>query len=120
VVCNVLNTESDKNQRQAQTMSKVKSRKKYRVLINGQNFLLTIDGKARKSGFYTTRLVEAQDAKEAEIAAVELIKSDSKLKDIALNERGDSPMLYVEEVEEVKKLRPALGYAFYSEEEDAP
>ena len=99
-------------------MRQAEGKRKYRVLINGQNFLLNIDGEIQKTGFYTTRFVEAQDAKQAETVAIELIKSDSKLADIVLNKRGDTPMLHIEEVEEVKRLRSQVGYAFYSEEED--
>ena len=76
-----------------------------------------MDGEHRKTGFYTTRFVEAEDAEQAEALAVELIKSDPKLSNIVLNKRGDSPRVYVEEIEEVKRLRAQAGYAFYYEEE---
>jgi hypothetical protein len=99
-------------------MKQAESKRKYRVLIKGQNFLLNKDGETPKTGFYTTRFVEAQDAKQAEAVAIELIKSDAKLADIVLNKRGDTPRLHIEEVEEVKRLRSQVGYAFYSEEED--
>ena len=32
--------------------------KNFRVLLNGQNLSIELDGKVRKVGFYTTRLVE--------------------------------------------------------------
>lgn len=99
-------------------MSEKTNKRKYRVLIHGRNFLLSLDGKVRKTGFYTTRFVEAQDAERAEVAAIELIKSDPKLLDIVLNKREDGPVMNVEEIEEIKTLRPQAGYAFYSEEED--
>jgi len=38
--------------------------KKYIVSINGRNFLMKMDGKIRKAGFYTTRFVEAQNVEE--------------------------------------------------------
>ena len=98
-------------------MSEKNIKRKYRILVNGQNFLLEMDGENRKTGFYTTRFVEAQDAEQAEALAVELIKSDPKLSNIVLNKRGDSPRVYVEEIEEVKRLRAQAGYAFYYEEE---
>lgn len=100
-------------------MSKTDNQKKYRVLINGQNFLLSSEGKTRKAGFHTTRFVEAQDDDEAEIVAISSIKSDARLTEIVQNKPGDSPTLYVEEIEEVKELGAQTGYAFYDEEEAA-
>ncbi|HJP95836.1 MAG TPA: hypothetical protein VJ843_00535 [Candidatus Saccharimonadales bacterium] len=100
-------------------MSDPSDKRKYRVLINGENFLLNIDGRVQRMGFYTTRFVEAKDAEQAEAIAVELIKRDTKLSETVLNKRGDSPMLHAEEVEEVEESGAQLGYAFYSEEESA-
>ena len=97
-------------------MRETKSKRNFRVLVNGQNFLVDRDGKPRMTGFYTARFVEAQDPEQAEAVAVELIQSNSNLSDIILNQRGDTPVLNVEEIEEIKKLQPQLGYAFYSEE----
>ena len=99
-------------------MSNGEDKRKYRVFVNGQNYWLHIDGRLQKTGFYTTRFVEAQDAKEAEDIAVELVRNDSKLMVGLFNEQGDPPMLYAEEAEEVDALEPAHGYAFYSKEED--
>ena len=90
--------------------------RKYRVLINGENFLFEVDGKLQKTGFYTTRFVEARNPEEAEEIAIALIKEDPKLSGIVLNEGSDPAMLYAEEIEEVRKLEQQLGYAFYSEE----
>lgn len=74
---------------------------KYRVLLNGRNFLLNLDGRARKLGFYATRFVDAHDAEGAEKAAVDLLREDATLKGEVLNSRDDPPMLYADEVEEV-------------------
>jgi hypothetical protein len=76
---------------------------KYRVLLNGENFLLNFDGQLQKLGFYVTRVVVAQNPDEAELAAVNLVREDSQLKDNVLNERDDPPMLYAEEVEEIEE-----------------
>jgi len=91
---------------------------RFRVLINGQNCWLNIEGKPQRTGFYTTRFVEAQDAEKAKAIAEEVIRVDSKLSDGLLNERNDPPVICAEEVEEVSTLEPATGYAFYSEDED--
>ena len=76
---------------------------KYRALINGENFLLNFDGQLQKVGFYVTRVVYVQNPAEAELAAVNLVREDSRLKDNVLNERDDPPMLYADETEEIEE-----------------
>jgi len=94
---------------------------KYRVLIAGDNLLLNFDGQPRKLGFYVSRIVEAQNHGEAEIAAVDLIREDSRLKGNVLNEDDDPPMLYAEEVEEIKESNAlqnvATGFSWYPMDE---
>jgi hypothetical protein len=92
-------------------------RKKYRVFLKGQNFWMEIEGKLQKTGFYTTRFIEAQNPKEAEDMAVELIKNDAKLLANVSNEQSNPPILYIEEVEEVAMLQPKPGYIFFPDEE---
>jgi hypothetical protein len=92
--------------------------RRFRVLVNGQNCWLNIEGKPQKKGFYTTRFVEAQDAEKARAIAEEMIRRDSKLSNGLLNERDDPPVICAELVEEVGMLEPAYGYAFYPEDED--
>lgn len=91
---------------------------RFRVLVNGQNYWLNIEGRPQKKGFYTTRFVEAQDAEKARAIAEEMIRVDSKLSEGLLNEPDDPPVICAEDVEEVGMLEPAYGYAFYSEDED--
>ena len=97
--------------------------KKFRVLLRGENFLLDMDGTVKSTGFYTTVFVEARDADEAELSAVEVIRKDDRLRQCVLNERPDPPMLYAEEVDELTRFdgpaHQSLGYTFY-EEEQAP
>jgi hypothetical protein len=76
---------------------------KYRVLISGENFLLNFDGQVQKLGFYVTRVVDAQNPNDAELAAVDLVRRDSRLKGNVLNQSDDPPMLYAEEIEEVEE-----------------
>lgn len=52
---------------------------KYRIFIEGKNFLIEFDDKPKNMGFFTTRYVEAIDHAEAENKAIELIKNDSKI-----------------------------------------
>lgn len=94
----------------------------FRVLVNGRNFLLDFDGEARRVGFYATRTVEAATPDEAESAAVELLRRDALLREVTLNEQTDPPMMYVEEIIEVRNGKKDgdanTGFSFYTEAEE--
>lgn len=93
----------------------------YRVLLNGQNFLLNFDGKIQKTGFYITRNVKAESVEDAEQKATELIKNDEWLKNNILNDRNDSPTIYIDEIgvaEKGAKNLKNLGFSFYLEENE--
>ena len=70
-------------------------------MLNGENFWLRLDGDSKRLGFYTTRYVEARDAKEAELAGVQQIRQDPKFQQV-LNQRSDPPTIHVEQIVEVK------------------
>lgn len=89
----------------------------YRVLINGVNFLLEVDGVLGRHGFYTTRWVEAPDPEAAEATAIQLFRAEAGLRERLHNTADDRPALYVEQVEEAASLQSAQGLAFYPEEE---
>lgn len=97
--------------------------KKYKVFVRGENFLFNLDGVNQKMGFYTTRFVEAEDEEAAEYAVMDMLRNDPKLIKGVLNERSDSPMMYAEEIVELKSFKgfpvPGTGFAFYSEESEA-
>jgi hypothetical protein len=94
---------------------------RYRVLINGENFLLNFDGRPRKSGFYVTRFVDAADSEDAENAAVASLRDDAALKGLVLNSRDDPPTLYADEVEELEAYDPDenvdTGFSWYTDGE---
>ena len=96
--------------------------KKYQVLLEGKNFLIEYEGKLQKHGFYTTRYIEAENPEEAELKAVEAIKSDKKLIESVKNYRADAPMIYLEEISELETFEnvkpPGSGYSFYIDEEN--
>jgi hypothetical protein len=96
--------------------------KKFRVMLEGRNFLFNSDEGRKVMGFYTTRFVEAENPKEAENLSVELIKNDSKLKDSVLNERSDPPEIYLESIDELESFGgnsvPGNGYTFYPDEDE--
>ncbi len=94
--------------------------KKYKVFVRGENFLMNLSGAPQKLGFYTTRFVEAANEEAAEYAVMDLLRADPKLVKSVLNEGSDPPMMYAEEVEELKSfngfLAPGTGFTFYPEE----
>lgn len=94
--------------------------KKYKVIIEGHNFLVKIGDETKKRGFYTTRFVEAQDTDEAENIAIGMLRADADLIALTRNEESDSPVMYVEEVEELTSFGdftvPGSGFAWYPEE----
>ena len=94
--------------------------KKYKVFVRGENFLMKFDGINQKFGFYTTRFVEAENEADAENKAMDMLRNDPKLVKSVLNEKLDSPMMYAEEIEELKSFKGhpinGTGLVFYPEE----
>ncbi|PKD40475.1 hypothetical protein CWO84_10065 [Methylomonas sp. Kb3] len=93
---------------------------KYRLIMNGENFLIQTESGLKKHGFYQTIFVESQNPETAENEAVEIIKN-SDLKDIVKNENNDPPMIYLEEIDELESFEGVetmvQGRAFYLEKE---
>jgi hypothetical protein len=95
--------------------------RKYKVEINGANFLIEMDGRPEKHKFFTTRFVEAPDAAAAENAAVQMIRETQRLRDLVRNTSDDPPVMDVTSVIElgsfdrIRSLKP--GFAWY---EDRP
>jgi hypothetical protein len=89
----------------------------FRVLLNGENFWLHMEGRPRCMGFFTTRFVEARTPDEAELAAVDLLRSEGKLK--PLNDPSDSPRVFASEIEAIEEadVPPvARGFTFFPDE----
>jgi hypothetical protein len=65
-------------------------------------------------GFFTTRIVEASNKKEAECQAIKLLKSDAWLRESLLNVTTDPFILTAKEVEEAALGEIAtMGYSWY-------
>jgi hypothetical protein len=74
---------------------------RYRVLLNGRNFRLEVDGKSELHGFWTTRFVLASSPEEAATAALTLIQHD-EIWAARVRSVGDpDPIVLVDEVERV-------------------
>ena len=97
--------------------------KKFKVIVRGENFLISIDDLKQKRGFYTVRFLEAQDEEAAEYAVMDMLRDDPKLTKGVLNDKSDPPMMYAEEVEEIDSFEgfplQATGFAFYPDEKEA-
>jgi hypothetical protein len=91
---------------------------RYRILIEGRNFLVSIDQVPKKAGFYTTRYIEADNPTVAENIATELIMSE--LDGVMLNEPSDRPVVHVEKLEELRSsgdsLSQGAGFTWFLEE----
>ena len=97
---------------------------RYRVRIEGRNFLLRLDGDTptAHSGFFVTRDVDASSFQEAETHAVDLIRDDEHIKSITLNPKTDPPMLFVDSIRELGAYEEPInnsGYVFYSGDDES-
>ena len=94
---------------------------KYRLLMNGKNFLIKVNNQEEKLGFYQTIYLESSNAEQAELDAVQIIRN-SDLKELVLNDKEDPPMIYLEEIEEIDSFKGVEnmieGRAFYTDEEN--
>jgi hypothetical protein len=96
--------------------------KYFRVLLNGQNLSIELEGKVQKVGFYTTRFVEADTQEEAEASAIDLIRADARLLTIMLNAIDDTPVFLIDEISElIDDLNQVCdtGFSFYREDEES-
>lgn len=90
----------------------------YQVMLEGKNFPLEMDGVGEIMGFVTTRWVNAANAEEAELKAVDLVKNDSSLIGAVRDREGFAPMIYLVELATVswltfRRRQPGGGYTFY-------
>jgi hypothetical protein len=87
----------------------------FRCLIVGENFPGVLIGQEDDIGFYATRFVEATSAKEAEMAALELLRHDKSL-DVPANARSPQARVYFEEIDEMPletERVPNEGFTFF-------
>ncbi len=81
--------------------------------------LINMEGNPKKFGFYTTRYVEAENSEAAEQKAVDIIRNDKEFMGVIINEAGDQPMVYLDQLYEVESFEnesvPGQGYTFFPE-----
>lgn len=93
---------------------------KYGVMLRGENFEVTSSAGVENLGFMATRFVKAKNPEEAELIAVEMIRSDESLLGMLFRESKLEPKIYLEEIwlERWWKRLGGGGYTFYSMESD--
>jgi hypothetical protein len=91
----------------------------YRVMINGQNFLIEMDGRVAKHGFFTTRIAESPDPAAAEHAAVQMIRQTQRLGDLVRNDPDDLPVMDVTSIVDLESIEEyesrETGFVWYEE-----
>ena len=92
---------------------------KYKLLVHGQNLLTDVDGVRQRLGFYTNVFVEAFTPADAESRAIDVLREDAHLRDVALNAEDDPMRFSADEVAEVESFDgvrlPRQGLSFYEE-----
>ena len=87
----------------------------YRCFVHGKNFPGILVGSKKPCGFYTTRFVEADNPKQAELQVLELLRNDDSLQ-IAVEHRTQDAQVFFEEIDEVSEINgPNKGFTFYTE-----
>ena len=84
--------------------------------------LREIDGIRQRYGFYTTVFVEAFTPADAQSRAIDVLREDAHLRDVALNAEDDPWTLSADEVHEIESFDgvrlPRQGLALYQENSD--
>lgn len=88
-------------------------------MLEGQNFLIEMDGKVGKYGFFQTFFLEADSPTAAESAAVQKVRKSPDMLTVVRNSKDDPPMIYLEEIEEIqefpKDTRQETGRGWFPE-----
>lgn len=80
---------------------------KYQLLIEGRNNLITLDGEMKKRGFFTVRIVEAADEKEANEKAFSSV--EDRIFNVLQNNPSDPHKLLAERIEVTTDINPSPG-----------
>ncbi|MBI1212271.1 MAG: hypothetical protein GC190_12465 [Alphaproteobacteria bacterium] len=95
--------------------------RRFAVIVHGQNFEMTLDGKEAEFGVFATRFVDAPSPERASEAAIQEILADPRLAG-RRNSPEDPPTLAVDKQGEVgwwtRRLFPPRGFSFYMKERE--
>ncbi len=91
-------------------------------MIHGRNLLTEVDGVRQRLGFYTNVFVEAFTPADAESRAIDALREDAHLRDVALNAEDDPLRFAADEVHEIESFDgvrlPRQGLSLYEEKSD--
>ncbi len=65
--------------------------KKYRLLMNGSNYLMNVDDKTQRQGFFQNMVIDAGSPNQAERQAISRIFHDMELQVLTLNTVKNPP-----------------------------
>lgn len=88
----------------------------YKILVNGENFLVDADGESTQMGFFVTRDVQAESEISARECALNLVAREMMFRLGKTDLGGTNSTLTVEEVDEIDPSKiddPLQGYSFY-------
>lgn len=92
---------------------------KFKVVVEGSNFLIKFENARKKMGFFATRFIEAANRDDAEKIVRELIMNE--LRDLVLNKQTDPPIIFIEEFVKLNSfgsaLVPGTGVTWYTDDE---
>ncbi len=93
---------------------------KYGVMLRGENFEIKSEAGVEKFGFFTTRFVKARTTKEAELVAMEMVRTDKGLLESLFSEGKLESKIYLEKVwpERWWKRIGGGGYTFFAMESE--
>lgn len=87
--------------------------------MNGRNYLISINGKPKKQGFFQNIIIEAESPQKACLLAKAKITHDRELKEVTLNPRNDPPVVELDTFWELDVLDDVdnlkSGRTFYLE-----
>jgi hypothetical protein len=84
-------------------------------MLRGENFEIKSEAGVENLGFFTTRFVKARNPEEAELVAVDMIRTDKSLLEILSRECKFESKIYLEKMwaERWWKRLGGGGYSFY-------
>lgn len=89
-----------------------------KIVIEGKNCWVNIDGAVRKLGFFTTRLGHASNASQAKEAV--LLELSKELRSCLFNDSFDPPEITADEITEIGLTEateiPGAGFTWYQED----
>lgn len=82
----------------------------FKVLVNGENYQMEVDGELQLLGFFATRFIHADSREEAGRLALTSIESD-----LAEQIPGTSTLkiVSIDQIETISELPQPSGFSFY-------